>query len=716
MRCSTPKAVHSSTVILGISVNGVEYATSGAVKFHYIGLPSFTSIVPSSGSFSGGSIVNVNGVNFAHGVNGTAARCRFGLVKEVPAVVVSATLLRCQAPRWEERYFSSIDIAVSFNGVDFIRDVALLAFEYTEEPAVTALFPSSGPIDGMTSIQVLGKSFRNTTTLVCRFGSNATGVPAVFVSATKVLCTSPTVGSPRRFEVEISNNGVDFTSDEMVYEAYTRVAIASLSPNCTSFAGGIEVLVHGQNFLHRGYVFAKEGYARKISSPLSSKYSHPNQLHSGSVFCHFGAAATPVKARYVDTGIIACRAPTLTAAVPESVQKRQIVEFKVSNNGHSFSEASAALPFTYQQAVSVTLVGPSSSAPTVGGTAITLSGNGFDNTSSLACYFGDERVGATFLSASQIMCVAPAVAQAGSVPLHVSNNGVERALAGTFEFFEHPLLSGVSPSFGKASSVVTVLGSGFTNTSSLACRFNDNATVQATFVNATAIKCKAPAASEGWGEDKGAHVVHQVKVTLNGIDFCTSAVPFLVHSISSEASTVQPRSGSVKGGTLVTVQGSGFPQTKELRCRFGSGEVEPAATWLSSTAVQCVAPSGLGVGAVAVVILANGIELSSQPQLSFVYTREAKIYSFAPTTGCACGGSHLHVYGTGFGAGAGNGVVSCSRYLCQTTGGCSSNHTPPFSALSVWEPSRLRDLRQRHARDVPDPRGRYRSIARGAFV
>lgn len=241
--------MHSGAVELAISVNGMEYATSKAVSFQYLGLSSFDMIVPNSGSYSGGTFVQVHGTNFPFGVNGTAPRCRFGR-EEVAAEVLSSTLLQCQTPRWDQRRTSAVAVALSFNGIDFVQDTSSLVFQYEEEPVITALSPSSGSIHGMTTIAVLGTSFRNGTGLLCRFGTNATVVPAVFVSSTKVLCNSPAVSSPQKVELEISTNGVDFTASEMVFELYNEATLVSLSPRRISFAGSIEILLLGRNFFH----------------------------------------------------------------------------------------------------------------------------------------------------------------------------------------------------------------------------------------------------------------------------------------------------------------------------------------------------------------------------------------------------------------------------------------------------------------------------------
>ena len=77
---------------------------------------------------------------------------------------------------------------------------------------------------------------------------------------------------------------------------------------------------------------------------------------------------------------------------------------------------------------------------------------------------------------------------------------------------------------------------------------------------------------------------------------------------ASKIAALMPSRGSVTGGTMVSVTGSGFREAG-LRCRFGGEEVldGEGAQFVSSSIVACVAPASVsGTGTVAVEVSVNG--------------------------------------------------------------------------------------------------------------
>ena len=99
------------------------------------------------------------------------------------------------------------------------------------------------------------------------------------------------------------------------------------------------------------------------------------------------------------------------------------------------------------------------------------------------------------------------------------------------------------------------------------------------YVNSTTVVCTAPDAAEG---------VVDVRVSSNGVDYSASNATY-EYVDAHHVHDVLPRSGSVNGGTLLSVSGTGFKNTSVLYCRFGS--LPPVAgLYLTSTRVQCISP------------------------------------------------------------------------------------------------------------------------------
>eukprot|EP01127_Copromyxa_protea_P019929 TRINITY_DN6566_c0_g1_i1.p1 TRINITY_DN6566_c0_g1~~TRINITY_DN6566_c0_g1_i1.p1 ORF type:complete len:780 (+),score=135.33 TRINITY_DN6566_c0_g1_i1:51-2390(+) len=70
-----------------------------------------------------------------------------------------------------------------------------------------------------------------------------------------------------------------------------------------------------------------------------------------------------------------------------------------------------------------------------------------------------------------------------------------------------------------------------------------------------------------------------------------------------------PSWGDPDGGTLITVMGSHFYNTKKIYCRFGFERVK--AQWINSSAVSCVAPRMNGTSVVPLEVSQNGYDWTS---------------------------------------------------------------------------------------------------------
>jgi Protein tyrosine and serine/threonine kinase/IPT/TIG domain len=88
---------------------------------------------------------------------------------------------------------------------------------YYLQPKVTGLSPNIGNVSG-GRIMVLGEGFINTAELACAFGTDVTQT-ALYVSSTKLTCHAPpwTIGQSSVIAVEVSENGVDFTDDDVSF-------------------------------------------------------------------------------------------------------------------------------------------------------------------------------------------------------------------------------------------------------------------------------------------------------------------------------------------------------------------------------------------------------------------------------------------------------------------------------------------------------------------
>ena len=104
---------------------------------------------------------------------------------------------------------------------------------------------------------------------------------------------------------------------------------------------------------------------------------------------------------------------------------------------------------------------------------------------------------------------------------------------------------------------------------------------------------------------------------------------------ASKIAALMPSRGSVTGGTMVSVTGSGFREAG-LRCRFGGEEVldGEGAQFVSSSIVACEAPASVsGTGTVAVEVSVNGGSDFTSDRVEYLYEESATVTGLRPSVG-----------------------------------------------------------------------------------
>ena len=146
-------------------------------------------------------------------------------------------------------------------------------------------------------------------------------------------------------------------------------------------------------------------------------------------------------------------------------------------------------------------------------------------------------------------------------------------------------------------------------------------------------------------------------VSLNGQQFSGAGPRFNYYDVSTppRVHRIDPRSGPLVGGTLVTVNGWNVANVPTLTCRWlrnGTSEVLSTvpATFVSTAAATCVAPAvGMAVGSLyAYVQLANsdsGSGYSTEIRNEYTYTTSSPEISTAWGIGTPPGLSGTHVAG-----------------------------------------------------------------------
>ena len=256
--------------------------------------------------------------------------------------------------------------------------------------------------------------------------------------------------SPGPVDVTVTTPGGTSATTAADQYSYTNgPSVAAISPTSGPTAGGTSVTITGAN----------------LASATAVKFGSNTATINSNTATQIVAVAPPGSAGAVDV--------TVTTA-------------------GGTSAASLADRYTYAGLPTVTGVSPTS-GPTLGGTAVTITGTNLDNPSAVK-FGGTNAAAVTPISATQITAVAPA-GSAGAQDVRVTTPGGTSATssADRFTFVPPPTVTGVSPSSGPAAggTSVTITGTDFTGAS--AVHFGASQAASFSVVNTTQITATSPA-------------------------------------------------------------------------------------------------------------------------------------------------------------------------------------------------------------------------------
>lgn len=174
-----------------------------------------------------------------------------------------------------------------------------------------------------------------------------------------------------------------------------------------------------------------------------------------------------------------------------------------------------------------------------------------------------------------------------------------------------PVILSLSPAFGppEGGTSVTISGINFTEESDLKVFFDGLAGAGLQIVNSSTVRVKTPA-----------HGAGTVGVTVSTRNGTANMIPaFTYHINGSQAPmprimSLYPSTGSRSGGSIVTINGSGF--TPETTVRFGAQTA--AVAFVSPSLIAATAPSTGSIGPVNLTV-SNGTGLEAALNGGFTY-------------------------------------------------------------------------------------------------
>ncbi|MEO8539906.1 MAG: IPT/TIG domain-containing protein [bacterium] len=372
------------------------------------GLPVVTNVVPDFGPPAGGNSVVVQGTNLT-----AASGVTVGGVS-VPFVVTNSTHISIAempahaAGNADIRVTSSDDIVSSNTSAD--------DYLYVAEPTVSGISPDSGPGSGGTLVTITGTGLTGATAL--NFGNVA--APNYSVVNDSVIVVQSPAHTPGTVTIQVTTPGgtsAVVVGAQFTYDAVTT--ISGLSPD--RGPAGTTVTIYGSGF-------------------------------TGATSVSFGGTFTSFVV--LSDNIINAIAPA-HAVGPVNV---------MVTSPTGASAAVAESQYTYATDTDVTGISPTSGPV---GTTVTIRGSGFLGATSVR--FGGSFATFTVINDTMITAVSPAHAL-GTVDVVVGKSGQtsDVVTAGQYTYTANvPTISSLTPNNGSSGTMITIIGTGFTGTTSV---------------------------------------------------------------------------------------------------------------------------------------------------------------------------------------------------------------------------------------------------------
>lgn len=346
----------------------------------------------------------------------------------------------------------------------------------------------------------------------------------------------------------------------------------------------------------------------------------------------FGGVPSPTVTFISSAKITAVTPPHAVGAVDVVVENR-------AASGLSLGSTTLTGGFTYVAPPTITSVSPSVGS-IGGGTTVTITGTGFETGATVS--FGAVASPTVIVSsATQIVATAPTEA-AGTVSVVVTNpDGGTVTAAGAFTYGLPPTITGIAPARGALTggAIVTLTGTQF-QPGAVVTFGGVAGAVTSVSADGTTIVVTSPPHGPG-----------TVDVVVTNPDGRTAILPSsftFVNSIS--ITSIAPNTGSISGGTAVTITGTAFDPAASV---FIGGTAPGSVTVVSSTQITCTTP--VHAAGAADVTVNNPDGSTATLTGGFTYTAPTtslSIVSIAPATGLTAGGTLVTIIGTGFQAAA----------------------------------------------------------------
>ena len=663
--------------------------------------PYLASVSPNTGMSSGGESFTLRGGYFAPG-----ATVRMGGASATSVTVVDSSTLTGRTPAHAP---GTVDVVVRNPDGQTATLGSSFTYSLSPAPVVTGLGPSEGTSNGGTRIFLTGRYFVPGITV------HVGGVPAteVYVNDATSLAATTLAHAPGTVDVVVRNpDGQTGTLENgFTYVAAPAPSVSGISPGSGPSTGGTRVTLTGSHFAPGATVVIGGASATEVTWEASHSLTATTSARAAGTVdvvvrnpdgqqdtlpgaytyepapaptlaainpgrgpatggtrvtltgAHFAPGAQVLLGDVAAMAVSVTSATSLSATTPAHAPGN--VHVVVRNADGQGAALAGAFTFDVPPPPTVVSVAPGSGIST-GGARVTITGTGFGPGASVR-FGGGVASGVTVTSDTSLSALLPPHAP-GRVDVVVRNtDGQEGSLLGgfTYEAAPAPTLVGLSPGRGSGNggTGVTLSGSGFA----------PGASVTFGGVAAPVVEVESP---NSLTATTPAHATGRVAVTVTNPDGQGSTLP---EAFTYEAApppvlaAVSPAAGPSRGGTSVTLRGSGFAPGATVR--FG-GVAATSVLVVSGTSISTLSPAHEPGRVDVEVINPDGGRAVQAGGFLYEVDGPPTVSSVSPNTGSTQGGTVITVRGINFapnarvtlgGVDATNVVVASATSLTATT-------------------------------------------------
>jgi hypothetical protein len=661
LSATTPPGTAGAANVTVTNPNGQTATLSGGYTYVQAPPPSVTSVSPNTGNPSGGNTVTISGANFLNG-----ATVSFAAAAATNVVVQNS---------------NSMSVVTPANPAGTVNVV--VTNPDGQSATLTSGFTYSNSAPGPETVLLASLDTTNWNVGALFSGTTDTSVPVTVANQQLQVGPLDENTSGSHYNGLVSAKSYNLTGGYAYIQLVTPPASNTAADAMLTI--GTDVNDYYRIYYEAGNLICQKRLAGAAKATMfTGAYSATadsflrirNDATVGNVVFEVAPSSSGVPGAWTQ---VYSEAWSSAVSLTDIAFELKAGTWQVESNPPGtvvFANFRAAVPGSSQGAPTISGVTPNSGS-TSGGTAITISGSGFQ--SGLTVTVGGAAATAVTVPNSTTINATTPANSAGAVNVVVTNPGGQNGtLSGGFTYVQPstPSVTSVSPNTGSTAGGTSVTISGANFASGASVTFGSAPASNVVVQSSTSLTATTPANSAG-----------AVSVTVTnpggqsgGQSGTLSGGFTYVQPSSVSVRSVTPNTGSTAGGTSVTISGANFASGASVT--FGGATATNVAVQ-SSTSITATTPAN-SAGEVSVTVTNSGGQSGTlSGGFTYVQPSTPSVSSISPNTGSTSGGTAATISGANFVGGATVTFGSASATNVVVQSGTSITATTPANSAGA---------------------------------